>query len=671
MTRSTPLLRFDVAALLTRCILILFLFLAPQVSQAQYVHPGGLHTTTDLNRMKTEVAAGAHPWIDDWNLLIADPEASSAYADHATANMGSSRQNADEDAHAAYLNALECYIAGTTANCTAASRILNDWSTAVNTVPSGTDCPGLCAIPIMDMNLAAEVQRTYSGWTSANITAFKNMNTNYLYPVVNTFLTTHNGACISNYWTNWDAANIGSLVAMGVFNDNTSWFNQGVTYFESGAGMGAIDNAVWTLYSSGTLGQWEESGRDQEHAQLGVGELGYAASVAYNQGVDLFGYNSDRLLAGAEYVAQFNSTFSVPYTTYNSCTSPDNTWVSRNGEGRLDDRPVWELIYNHYNVLKGQSTPNSQVMAQLERPDHGSTDHFGYGTLTFTLNATDSPLVTAKPATPTGLVAWPGVGHVDLGWSLTTGANGYNILRSTGGTYSTLANLTQSTLNSYTDTTVTNGTKYYYEIEAVNQAGSSGTSAAANATPEAAGSLPSPWSDVDINASGGSASYSSVNAYSFPVVGEGSGIGGTADSFNYAYKQVTGNYTFTARLDTITGADLNNAGIMMRNSLSDNDMSVSMVLGSTGWRVAEMGSRTAAGANTTWVTGNQYTWTPAWFRLSRSGNTFTAYASDDGSTWFTVGTSTVAMGSTYYVGLAVSSGSTSTPVTISFDHVTK
>ncbi len=666
--------RNNVSALQVSLLLLQVFMIAP-AAKAQYTHPGGLHTSADLNRMKTEVAASAHPWIDDWNLLIVDPLASSTYADHATGNMGSNRQNADEDAHAAYLNALECYIKGTTANCSEASKILNDWSAAVNVVPSGNNTPGLVAIPIMDLNLAAEVQRTYSGWTSANITAFKNMNTNYLYPVVNTFLTTHNGTCASHYWTNWDAANIGALVAMGVFNDDTSYFNQGVAYYESGSGMGAVNNAVWTLYSGG-LGQWEEAGRDQEHDQLGVGELGYAATVAYNQGVDLFNYNSNRLLAGAEYTAQYNQNLSVPYTTFNNCDSPsvDQTWISRNGRDRLDDRPVWELIYNHYDVLKGVSTPNSKQMALLERPDHGSTDHFGYGTLTFTLNATDSPLVTAAPATPSAPSAWQGVGHVDLGWSTVGTANGYNVLRSTssGGSYSTIASLTASTLTQYTDTTVTNGTTYYYKVQAINQAGTSGSSGASSgATPQAAGSLPSGWGDSNINSSGGSATYSSENANSFPVDGEGTGIGGTADSFNYAYKQVTGNYTFTARLDTITGADLNHAGIMMRNSLNDNDMSVSMVLGSTGWRIAAMGNRTSSGGNTSWVNGNQYTNTPAWFRLSRSGNTFTASASDDGSTWFTVGTSTVSMGNTYYVGLAVSSGTSGTVVSIGFDHVTK
>jgi regulation of enolase protein 1 (concanavalin A-like superfamily) len=640
-----------------------------------FVHPGGLHTQTDLDRMKAMVAAGVHPWIDDWNLLITDPEAQNNYADHATANMGSSRQNADEDAHAAYLNAIRWYISGDASYGNEAAKILNDWSSQVNQVPTGTDIPGLIGIPIQDFNLAAEVLRLYPGWSAASKAAFQNMNTEYLYPVVNDFLTNHNGACISNYWTNWDSANLGSLIAMGVFNDNTAWFDQGVAYYQSGPGMGAIDNAVWTLYNNGTLGQWEEAGRDQEHSQLGVGLLGYASQTAWNQGVDLFGYNSNRLLAGAEYVAQYNSTYVVPFTTYNSCTNVDNTWVSINGAGRLDDRPVWELLYNHYNILEGDSTPNVQTMAQLMRPEHGSTDHFGYGTLTFTLNATASPYPPSQiPAAPTGLTATASVGQVYLSWNVTPTANGFNVLRSTdGGAYTLLASLTQSTWPEYTDMALTNGTTYSYEIEAINQSGTSAASAPASATPMASGALPSGWSDADLGTvqTVGTAQYATANGNTYLVTGQGSGIGGAADSFNYAYTQVTGNFTFTTRLASYSGADLNNTGIMMRNSLTSNDMAVTMVLGSTGARIAEMGARSSAGGNMKWVTGNEYTVMPAWFRLRRAGNIFTASASADGQTWFTVGTATVPMGSTYYVGLVACSGDTTgdTTETSNFDNV--
>ena len=72
-----------------------------------------------------------------------------------------------------------------------------------------------------------------------------------------------------------------------------------------------------------------------------------------------------------------------------------------------------------------------------------------------------------------------------------------------------------------------------------------------------------------------------------------------------------------------------------------------------------------------WMTGNQYTNIPVWLRVERAGNVFTASQSSDGVTWFTVGTTTISMASTYYVGLAACSGDTSTDTTETslFDNV--
>jgi hypothetical protein len=54
------------------------------------------------------------------------------------------------------------------------------------------------------------------------------------------------------------------------------------------------------------------------------------------------------------------------------------------------------------------------------------------------------------------------------------------------------------------------------------------------------------------------------------------------------------------------------------------------------------------------------------------GNTFTASQSADGTTWFTVATTTIPMAGTYYVGLAATSGDTknNTLETSTFDNVT-
>jgi len=663
------------AKFLTICVSLFLLqaALLGEVSRAQFVHPGGLHTQADLDRMKDEVAAGAHPWIDDWNLLIKDPLAQSRYTAASLPNMGKSRQRADQDAHAAYLNAIRWYISGDTAYADAAVRILNKYAYTVNQVPTGTDIPGLIGIPIQDFALAGEVLRIYPGWNHRDFVQFQSMFTNYLYPVVNTFLTMHNGACISHYWANWDAANIGALIAMGVLNDNKAWFSQGIEYFENGPGNGSIVNAVYHLWP-GDLGQWQEAGRDQEHDQLGVGLLGYAAQTAWNQGVDLFGYANHRLLAGSEYTAKYNATFSVPYTTYNNCDTVNQYYISTNGAGRLDDRPVWELIYNHYHVLEGLPAPSSRRMAELMRPEHGSADHFGYGTLTFTLSGTSSPYPSSPiPEAPEPVTATASVGRVYLKWKPVRTANGYDVLRaSNSDSYTSIARLTQTTWPEYTDTSVTNGTTYSYKVEAINQSGTSVESRAVSATPLDAGALPSGWQDTDIGTvkTIGNAAYAKVGNGTTLITGQGSGIGGASDSFNFAYRQVTGDFTLTTRLTNVDGKALSSTGLMMRESLDSDAPVVAMLLGSTGWRIAEMGTRSLSGGSMRWVTGDQYTWMPVWFRLRRSGNVFTGYQSADGVTWFAVGTSTVPMAGTYYVGLAASSGDTKndTVETSAFDN---
>ena len=90
-----------------------------------------------------------------------------------------------------------------------------------------------------------------------------------------------------------------------------------------------------------------------EHAQLGVGMMASYCQIALNQGLDLYSFDNNRLLAGAEYVARTNLSEPVPYTFYTNCDSVNQCYVSINGLGRIDDRPIWELVYNHYVVQMG------------------------------------------------------------------------------------------------------------------------------------------------------------------------------------------------------------------------------------------------------------------------------------------------------------------------------
>lgn len=90
------------------------------------------------------------------------------------------------------------------------------------------------------------------------------------------------------------------------------------------------------------------------------------------------------------------------------------------------------------------------------------------------------------PAVPMNLVATAGNAQVTLTWSVGTGATSYRVKRSTtsGGPYAQVAT---SASTAYTDTTLTNGTIYYYVVSAVNSVGEGTNSGQATATPTAPG----------------------------------------------------------------------------------------------------------------------------------------------------------------------------------------
>src|SRR5262249_14220825 len=89
---------------------------------------------------------------------------------------------------------------------------------------------------------------------------------------------------------------------------------------------------------------------------------------------------------------------------------------------------------------------------------------------------------TLSPLAPTGLAAQPASGSVSLSWNGSAGAASYTVKRGTSsGTYPTTFPGVSST--SYTDNSVTNGTKYFYVVTATNAGGESGNSNEASVTP--------------------------------------------------------------------------------------------------------------------------------------------------------------------------------------------
>jgi hypothetical protein len=323
-----------------------------------FVHPGGLHKRSDLERMRYMVEAGAEPWTESFELLSADSRASATYevrGDPSWTDVergGAHGGEFESDANAAYLNALMWTVTEDTRHAEKAIEIFNAWKNLTVFVPGGTGPlnAGLFAYKLLE---AAEIiASTYAGWAAADQQAFKDMLVfpGYSQTAVPASLSDTNGTF---YWriVNGDPGRHGNqdliawraMLVMGVFLDNRVMFERALRYFKgephrsddlpytsgpSPSGAELDDNPYFTTYQSarqsstpdygynGVLehyvwenGQSQEASRDQQHALFGLGIAAGMAEVAWNQGDGVWNALDDRLLKGFEFAARYNASY--------------------------------------------------------------------------------------------------------------------------------------------------------------------------------------------------------------------------------------------------------------------------------------------------------------------------------------------------------------------------
>ncbi|TLS48087.1 cell wall anchor protein [Streptomyces montanus] len=367
---------------------------------ATFTHPGMLHNWGDINRAKVRVAAGDDPWLSGWNRLTANSHSQSTWTarPQATIIRGGTGENYGllyNDIAAAYQNALRWNVAGTAAHGDCAVRILNAWSSTLTSITGNADRFLAAGIYGWEFAQAAELMRGYAGF---DLNRFKTMMLNVFYPLNNQFLNNHNDACITNYWANWDLCNMASIMAIGILCDDGAKYDQAVNYFKSGGGNGSIGHAVPFLYPNVEgydLGQWQESGRDQGHTVMGMGQMGAVCEMAWNQGDDLYSYDGRRFMKAAQYVAKYNLGMNVPYTTYTwgsgqNCSQQSQTVIGSGSRGQV--RPVWAMLHYHYGRRLLLDDKYIAQMCFSVAPeggggDYGSTsggyDQLGFGTLMY------------------------------------------------------------------------------------------------------------------------------------------------------------------------------------------------------------------------------------------------------------------------------------------------
>ncbi|WP_037671577.1 putative Ig domain-containing protein [Streptomyces griseus] len=648
-------------------------------------HPGLLHSQEDLDRMKAAVAAQESPVYDGYLTFAAHARSKSTYAVQNTGQIitwgrgpTNFQNQAVADSAAAYQNALMWCVTGNRANADKARDILNVWSRTLTGI-TGADGPLGAGLQAFKFVNAAELLRHsgYDGWDAQDIARCERSFLDVWYPAVSGYMLYANG--------NWDLTSIQSILAIGVFCEEPTLFEDALRFAAAGAGNGSVLNRVVT-----EAGQGQESGRDQGHEQLAVGLMGDAAQVAWNQGVDLWGFADNRILANAEYAARYNLGGDVPFTTDLDRTGKYiKKTVSATGRGTLP--PIYEMYYSHYAGVRGLDTPYTKAAVFRgtggTRLVEGSNDDLpSFGTFTYAGAKAPAPTV---PATPAGVTAAGEDGSVTVSWLPSAWASAYTVQRATApdGPYEEIASgIDEPT---YTDTGARTGRTYYYQVAAANSHGSSDSSGWVAAT----AGLPEPWATRDVGdvERTGSALFDGER-----FVLE---AGGTADSYRVVHLPLPGDGSVTARIVFPLSSQYSKIGVTLRGSLDAAAAHASMLIQglplhtwSGVWTVRPEAGAPVSGTGSTPVPPSQQTAIttsasfpisslgelpesatplqapyvegagdgyrlrmPYWVRITRKGRTCTGAISPDGVNWSEVGSTEVDLGRTAYAGLALTS----------------
>jgi hypothetical protein len=167
----------------------------------------------------------------------------------------------------------------------------------------------------------------------------------------------------------------------------------------------------------------------------------------------------------------------------------------------------------------------------------------------------------------------------------------------------------------------------------------------------------------------------------YSITGSGADIWGNSDQFHFGYRQLIGDGEIVAHV--LSNGEGSNTwakgGVMIRESLAPDSKHMLMGLtGGDGGGIAFQGRMETGGSSTSYH-GDVTAEPPYWVKLTREGNTITAYASADGETWELFQDSSpdgghtnpidVEMADPVYIGLFVTSHAAGELRTYEFDNV--
>lgn len=357
-----------VATFLTMFAMI---FATWHTAEAQtFQHPGVLVSQAQLDYIKTMVAAHTEPFYSAFLKAQNSDIGSLTYQPYGppsdgfikcgpTSNPNIGCSNSDDDSSAAYLQSLLWYITGNQQYANNAITILNLYGHNLKGYSTGStysNAPLQAAWDGQQWPRAAEIIRySNAGWADSDVTAFKSMLDTAIVPqIING--STSNG--------NWEISMIEALINIGVFNDEPTLFNTGVSYWKQRipayfyyhtdgaapvpAPRGTANWYGQTVYNASVDGISQETCRDFGHAQYGISGALDAAETAHIQGIDLYNDVPSN--------AKNRLTSALEFNAYYLMGNPVPTSVC-GGAVTLQVYPTDEIGYNEYHNRLGFDLP--------------------------------------------------------------------------------------------------------------------------------------------------------------------------------------------------------------------------------------------------------------------------------------------------------------------------
>lgn len=371
-------------------LLLTFLFyIMTDVNSQNFIHPGLLHSQSSLERIRELVRNKSQPAYGSFNIMQGLPEGKANYCIKGpfetisrAGRYGYTKAPCEHDFNAAYYNAILWIITEKQAHADKAMEIIRAYANILKKIEGPDDplCAGLQGFMLVN---ATEIMRyTYTidkydkGWNTEDTQKVEAMFRNVFQPILTTFYNTKpytNG--------NWGIAVTKAQLAFGVFLNDRKLYEDAITFFLKGHDNGTLPNYV------AESGQSQESGRDQQHAMLGLGCLSEIAEITWTQGKDLYSTLDNRLMKGYEYLAKSNLGYEVPFFTWKDITGKYSSWTTLGEEGMGRFRSLFEIAYNHYVERKGLEMPYTKTVLDMIRPEGpGFTcDNPGFGSLLFYL----------------------------------------------------------------------------------------------------------------------------------------------------------------------------------------------------------------------------------------------------------------------------------------------